>query len=303
MRALRLLIGLLFGLFPVAVFAQASEPAPALVVPAGTNLDHDLATFNRSIVVLGTVEGDVTSWSGDIRIEGRVGGDVVTYAGTVELGPAAMITGSVFALGGGAEGSDGAQIAGALIGNQPLAGGLLSSSADALFGPPAGAETAPRLLFSLALGLFTLLFTTACALIWPRRTTGVGRALMHAPGRAIALGLLSSLLLALLALPLGALLAISLIGMPLLLLGVVALQLPYLFGMAGLSRALTARLNLTAAWPVPAAVALGALLLLTPLVLIGAFGSLTAAMLLFYLIAGAGFGAALISRGGIYAIG
>jgi hypothetical protein len=151
-----------------------------------------------------------------------------------------------------------------------------------------------------ATALLALLLTAACAALWPRRTAGTALALRSAPLRAAGLGVLTTLLLALLLPPLASLLALSLVGLPLLLPLLLALQLPYLFGLAALSRRLADRLGWRGRHPALAA-ALGALLLLLPLALVGAAAPLTSAAI-FYLISSAGLGAAILSRGGAYAI-
>lgn len=297
--ALGLALGL--ALAPAAAMAQAGPPPGALLVAAGETIAGDLATADRPIIVQGRVEGDVTSWSGPIRIDGTVRGDVVSYAGTITLGPAAEVGGSVLAIGGAVERAPGAAVAGQQLNVEQVPGRqVLSSVAAILSGAPDSAPgDLPLGLVAAALGLAALLLTLACALVWPRRTAGVARALRSAPGRSLAVGLLTTALLALLAVPAGALLALSLVGLPLLLPLLLLLQAPYLFGMAGLGRALAARI--AADIPAPAATAAGAALILLPLILVGALAPAWS-LALFYLVAGVGLGGAILSRAGAYAV-
>jgi hypothetical protein len=127
----------------------------------------------------------------------------------------------------------------------------------------------------------------------------VGRALRRAPARSLAVGLLTTLLLGLLLPPLASLLALSLVGLPLVLPLLLLLQAPYLFGLAGLGWALGGQ-ALPAAAP-PVAAAAGAAVLLLPLAAVGALAPLWSAAL-FYLLASLGLGAAVLSRGGAYAL-
>jgi hypothetical protein len=292
------LLALLLALLPVPARAQQGP----LLIAQGEVVQGDVATFDRPILVQGVVMGDVTSWSGAITVEGAVGGDVVSYAGSIQLGQSAKVAGNVLALAGGAEQHAGAQVAGQLLGDEPIAGGALVASVATILGRPTGAVALelPRPLVSGATALLALLLTVACAALWPRRTTGTAMALGSAPLPAAALGVLTTLLLALALPPLASLLALSLIGLPLLLPLLLALQLPYLFGLAALSRRLAERLGWRGGHPARAT-AVGALLLLLPLALVGAAAPLASAAI-FYLVSSVGLGAAILSRAGAYSI-
>jgi len=292
-----LLLALLLALAPTAAHAQ---PNPLVVAP-GEVRASDLATVDQPILIAGVVEGDVTSWSGTITVEGEVRGDVVSYVGAITLGPTAKVSGSVMAMSGGLH-SAGAAVAGQLLGEQPVAGGTLVAGVARIFGTPVatGAGELPRPVVSGALALAALMLCVALTASWPLRTSGAAGALWRAPGRALALGLLSTLLAALLLPLLAGLLALSLVGLPLLVPLLLAMQLPYLLGLAVMGRALAERLGGQRHQPAVAA-ASGAAALLLPLALVGVQAPL-ASVALFYLIAGPGLGAAILSRGGAYAI-
>lgn len=281
--------------------ARAQPPAPPLVVAAGETIAGDLATVDQPIVVAGLVEGDVTSWSGTIMVEGEVRGDVVSYAGTITLGPTARIGGSVLAVAGGVR-TAGAAVAGPVIGEEPVAGGAVVAGVATLFGrqPSSLAPAVPRPLVS---GLLTLVVLGICVLIaavWPNRTTGAATALRRAPLRSAGVGLLSTLLAAVLLPPLGSLLALSLVGLPLLPPLLLVLQLPYLFGVAVLARLATTVLGAGKLHPA-VAVGVGGLAMLLPLAALGIAAPFASAAL-FYLIASIGLGAAILSRAGAYAL-
>jgi hypothetical protein len=297
-RVLLLLLAALIALAPGHALAQGPRP---LTVAADEVIHGDLASVSQPIIVIGMVEGDVTSWSGSITVLGEVRGDVVSYAGGITLGPDAQVRGSVLSLGGGVLREGRALVAGRTLGQEPLSGGLALASAAKLFEPQRGVAAAvpPLPLISVALALMFLLLATICALIWPQRTLGVSLAIRRAPGRAAAFGLLTTALAALLLLPLGGLIALSLVGLPLLLPLTLIMQAPYVFGLAGLGLALGTQVRPGA--PQALAVALGVALLLLPLTLIGVLSPLWS-MALFYLAASVGLGAAILSRGGAYAI-
>jgi hypothetical protein len=297
-RWIVILVAGLIALAPGHALAQGPRP---LTVVAGEVIHGDLASVGQPIRIIGMVEGDVTSWSGSITVLGEVHGDVVSYAGSIDLGPDAQVTGSVLSLGGGVLRDERARVAGRTLGENPLAGGAMLASAATFLQPQRGVAAAalPLPLISAALTIMFLLIALVCVAIWPRRTLGVSLALRHAPGRSVVFGLLTTALVALLLIPLGSLIALSLVGLPLLLPLLLILQAPYLFGLAGLGLALGGRIRPNA--PEALAAASGIVLLLLPLGLIGAVAPLWS-LLLYYTAASAGLGAAILSRGGAYAL-
>ncbi len=297
-RLLTLALG--FALFFACVPRPAYAQTAALVVAADERVVGDLATIGRPIVVAGLVEGDVTSWSGAIRISGTVLGDVVSYAGSVTLGPGADVRGSVLAVGGAVTREDAALVAGQVLGGEPVAGGRVLSSVFAIFQPELAESDLPRPLVSGMLALTALLLMVACAAVWPRRTMGVSLALRHAPRAAASLGVVSALLFGALTLLFTAFLALSLIGLPLILPLLLLVQAPFLVGLTGVARLLGERLG-GRAWSSAAIVALGALLILIPLALLGISAPIWSTAL-FYTLASLGLGAAILSRGGAYSV-
>lgn len=285
-------------LIPPAVQAQEDT----LHVSADQQVQSDIATARRDIIVDGVVAGDVTTWSGDITINGHVQGDVVSYSGTIELGPLARVDGHVLALAGGVTEIAGAQVAGQLIGDESVGSGAVASLID-LFGQPqhTGENVVSNVLVSLALTFIALLLVAASVWRWPLRTEGIRRTLVAMPWRSLALGLLTTLLLAVLLVPLSVVLAVTLIGLPLILALVLFLQLPYIYGLAVISQVVGQRLlpfsQQTTAVPTTVA---GAVLLLIPLLGLGMLAPLWGACV-FYMLSSVGLGAAILSRGGVFA--
>lgn len=288
-RLCLLALVMLVALLPESVAAQEQQDAP-LRIAAGERVEGDLATFTRDIVVLGEVTGDVTSWGGHIAVEGHVYGDVVSYAGGVTLGAGAQVDGQVLALGDRVQQLGGAQVSGQILG----AGRARVTPAAV---PGLGSLSGVLVVGALAVG--ALAACSVVALVWPRRTQGVARTLASVPGRALGVGLLSLLLLAG-GLVLAAIaLALTLVGSVLIVPLALLLHLPLLAGLAGLAYLLGARLlpPTHAAHP-ERAVAVGALLLLTPITLLTLFAPLPG-LVLFYLVSVAGLGALVLSRAGV----
>lgn len=296
-RALLALLALLGALMlPGVAAAQGQEP---LRVPAGQRVDGNVASVTQSIVVEGEVTGDVTSWGGDITVRGRVGGDVVSYAGRVIIAPTAQIGGSVLAAGGQVERSAQAQVAGQMLGG--LGNGKAVASVVSLF-VPSPATQAPNsgvanVFFGLLSALFLAAFSLLWAALWPRRTAAATATLRALPLRALGMGLLSTLVLAALLLPLAALLSATIVGLPVLVLVLLLLQLPYIFGFATLIQAFGTNDPLHGS-NIGGRSVLAALALVALVGIVGALWPL-GGVALFYLLASPGLGAAVLSRGGV----
>jgi hypothetical protein len=228
------LLALFCLLLPAGAAAQTS--AEALIVPTGETYAGNLATLAQDIRVEGTVTGDVTSWSGTIEVAGRVGGDVVSYSGQVTLLDGAQVGGHILASGGELQLIGKVDVAGQAIrgdGGKPLA------SLIALFAPSeiGGSAAIGQVLFAIVLGVFLLAFMLLSVTFWPRRLAAASLMLQHTPGHALLLGLLTTLLLALALPALLALLAATLIGMPLIVVVLALAQVPYVYGLATLAQA------------------------------------------------------------------
>ncbi|GAB4193888.1 MAG: hypothetical protein OHK0022_09330 [Roseiflexaceae bacterium] len=290
------LIALVLQVAPQSAAAQAGDDT--LVIPAGTSATGSVSTVERDILVAGSVPGDVTSWSGNIVVSGVVVGDVVSYAGRVQILSGGSVGGHVMAPGG-FERESGATVAGQTLGG-PQGNRALASLINVLApdpsqaGPSVGAVGQP--LFGAVLGLFLLVFTLLLTALWPRRTRHTMLMLRALPGRALVVGLLTTLLLAALAPLLGVLLTATLIGLPLLVVLLLVAQAPYLYGLAALTQAL-GRPEAEAGGFNPTALAAT----LAIAVLVGVVAALQplAGLALLYLIASPGLGAAILSRGGL----
>lgn len=153
----------------------------------------------------------------------------------------------------------------------------------------------PRALIVGLLSMAGLAFCSAVAVVWPRRTRGVAMTLRQTPGRALALGLLATLLAGLALLLLSGLPALSPLWLALLLPLTLLLQLPFLVGLAALGDALSTLLGLRLAPPASSVLGVAILLLILAIL---ALGLPLLSLALFYLGTALGLGAAIISRAG-----
>ncbi|HEU5099998.1 MAG TPA: polymer-forming cytoskeletal protein [Roseiflexaceae bacterium] len=295
--AVLLLLGL--WLMPAAVLARGQNDA--LVIGAGQHVAGSVATIAQDIQVDGMVDGDVTSWSGAITIAGSVGGDVVSYNGDVTLTPTGRVGGHILASGGTLHREQGALVAG-----QAITGGTgeaLASLIDLLNPTSAGRQddALARALFGIALAVLLMAFCFLYTAFWPGRVALAGDVLRRLPGRALGLGLLTTLTLALALLPLAGLLVASVVGIPVLL-ALLALGLAlYVYGLVVLTRTLSASGILKAqsvdrlATSRMIALSLAVVLLIALAVALAPLWGLA----LFFLVASPGLGAVLLSRGGM----
>jgi hypothetical protein len=294
---LLLLLGL--WLAPAAVLARGL--ADTLVIAAEQHVQGSVATIAQDIHVDGTVEGDVTSWSGAITIAGSVGGDVITYSGDVTLTPTGRVGGHILASGGTLRRDPSAHVAGQAIDGG--AGVALASLIDLLNPSSAGRQDDPlaRTLFGIALAVLLTAFCFLYTAFWPGRVALAGDALRQLAGRALILGLLTTLALALALLPLAGLLVASVVGVPVLL-ALLALGLAvYVYGLVVLARAgspARAPLSRSRNGGIDSrliAITLALVLLIAVAVALAPLWGLA----LFFLMASPGLGAVILTRGGI----
>jgi hypothetical protein len=282
----------------IAISLLQPGQSPDETIPHDIRIEGNVSTIADDILVEGVVAGDVISWTGNIIIRGYVHGDVVSYTGNVTISQGARVDGSVLALTGELAVETAALGGSAITGGN---GGRLLSRIVGVFAPlpqaPSGAANAGNWLFSLFLSIATI--TSALLLIgtWPNRLSLASHTLIRKPIQALSLGVLAGIALAAITLILAGVLAASVIGLPLSVLLVVVLHVPYLFGVAALIQAARTTLDPTA-HGLSFKTGLTALALVVPLLLIGLVAPLVA-LVLFYAVASPGLGAAILTRGGM----
>jgi hypothetical protein len=292
----------LIALWLIAGAGLARAQNDALVVAAGQHVAGNVATITQDIRVDGTVDGDVTSWNGAITIAGRVGGDVVSYSGAVTVLPTGQIDGHIFASTGMLHQSPGAVVAGQQISGD--AGEALASLMDLLnpTSPSSPDSLLGHALFGMALAVLLTAFCLLYWAFWPGRVALASDTLRRLPRRALTLGLLTTLALALALLPLAGVLVASVVGIPLLL-ALLALALAlYIYGLVVLARMLSARGAIAtnqAGMPTLSGRMLACTLALVLLIAVVVALAPLWGLALFFLMASPGLGAVVLSRGGI----
>ena len=222
------------------------------------------------------VSGEVVAVLGSVRVDGEVGDQVVAVLGSVELGDKAVVHGDVISVGGRVQRAPGAQIRGAVTDisladarfNEhlgPWVGGLGVLS---LFG---GLGAFPRLMGSTFRLLLLLVFASAAMIVARPAVEGSAQRVADQPVKATIVGLLAELLFVPVLVLTCILLALSIIGIPLLLLMPFVVLFVLCLGLVGftgvaLAVGQWARRRFGLAWPAGFAdIWLGILIVLLPL--------------------------------------
>lgn len=245
----------------------------------GGNIDSGFGDLTLN----GSIDGNVNSKGGNIYIGGAVNGDVYLERGIVELGPDAAVVGRV-AVGRGLVRKDDTASAGSIeIGEEVspselqedgredgyhfhglertlgerIADGAISTINNVLgrFGifipglsaqPEVSVSPLIRFYGSIARGIINLLVLFALAVftyaLFPRQVKTAGDAISERTGPVLGWGILATLL----AVPLMVLLAITIIGIPLILVQIIVLAAAALLGYAGIADLLGRRILKTA---------------------------------------------------------
>ncbi|GAA0650379.1 hypothetical protein GCM10009019_11510 [Salarchaeum japonicum] len=218
--------------------AAADTRAGDTVVVAENETVDGLTAFGGAVVVHGTVDGDVTALGGTVVVYGTVTGDVTALGGTVEIDDGAVVRGDLTAAGGtvtiaGRVGGDVNAAADTVtLTDTAVVAGTLSYDGDLVSAPGATVEggvvqgtggfgplpAIPDWVGAVSGVLSTLVVGALLVAVLPRFTDRVADAAVDAPGRAalVAVGFLVGVPLLLI------LVAFTLIGIPVTILGVVA---------------------------------------------------------------------------------
>ncbi|QDX40142.1 polymer-forming cytoskeletal protein [Salarchaeum sp. JOR-1] len=237
-RLLALLVVVALALAVVPGSAAADTRAGDSVVVGENETVDGLTAFGGSVVVHGTVDGDVTALGGTVVVYGTVTGDVTALGGTVEIDDGGVVRGDLTAAGGavtiaGRVGGDVNAAADTVtLTDTAVVAGTLSYDGDLVRAP--GATVAggvvqdsfgvgpfpsiPDWVGALSGVVSTLVVGALLVAVLPGFTDRVADAAVDAPGRS-ALSGLGFLVFAPITL---VLIAFTLIGIPVTILGFVA---------------------------------------------------------------------------------
>lgn len=199
--------------------AQASifRVGGSVVIRPDEHLVGDVFAVGGTVDVLGSVTGDVVGVGGAVTVDGTVTGDVVALGGSVTLGPDARVFGDVTVVGGMVTRDPQAVVHGEVT-SVSVAQTIRSGVNWNIVWWAWPWRDWPLALLYVA-GLFAF---AALILAWiPDRVHAVERHMETNAGRSAAIGLLALLLLV----PLTFVLALTIIGPPLLWIGFLAAKL------------------------------------------------------------------------------
>lgn len=204
-----------------------------IALAEGEHKRDDIIRIGESIEVAegDTVAGDVVSIGGSVTVRGHVSGDAVSVGGSIVLEAPGVIEGDAVSVGGGIEKGEGTRIGGS------------TAEIGMKFGPfrymfPRGiARGAPR--FCTILGAspiarvigvgVLLLIAVLLVLFLPGPTGRLSKTVQSHLPRSILFGILGEIAIV----PLCLVLAVSVIGIPLIPLALIAYAAAFLLGMAG----------------------------------------------------------------------
>jgi hypothetical protein len=211
----RQIVGAAAGAGAAAVPPMSPLP-PTPPAPARTRRSNDIMRMGRNVTVEENevVNGDVALFGGSADIKGEVDGDVNVFGGNVQLGPKSVVTGDLNVVGGTLRRDSGSRV----DGDVNEVGGRFSARAVPGFIGNTFVGRIGSLAGTLArVGLIMVLALAAMAF----GRNAVGRIADYAaidPVRSSLVGFLAELLFLPLLLVTIVVLAISIIGIPLLLL-------------------------------------------------------------------------------------
>ena len=299
---------------PGAAYAGEAEQGEVVfgdtfTLENGEELNGDLVIFGGSVELEqgSRVNGDVLLFGGNAEINGEIDGDLALLGGSANLGPSAVIGGDVVTLGGNVDRAEGAVVEGQFRSvegfNRTFSFDFPSlpdfddtfrirpsgrSSIGPFFSPATGILWfVLRTLVVAALAILVVLF-------WPKPAERAGRAAVSQPIVAGGLGCLTFMVVPILIL----LMAITIIGLPLSFLAVVALVVAVVFGWIAIGVEVGRRMVEAFNWEIHPAAAAGIGTLAVGFV-IGGIGLVPCIGWLAPLLVGsAGLGAVILTRFG-----
>jgi len=89
---------LVLAAVPAPAAADETRTGDTVVVEEGETVDDDLQAFAGTVIVRGTVNGDLTAVTGNVFVDGEVNGNLQAFSGNVRIN--GTVTGDVSATGG-----------------------------------------------------------------------------------------------------------------------------------------------------------------------------------------------------------
>ena len=247
LKYLTLLLLLTLLLVPVtSVHAQGTSTDGGRVIfgsnftlESGDEFNGDLVVFGGNVTVEegADLNGNLVVFGGTVSTAGNVDGDVVVIGGQVNLEPKAVVSGDVVSIGGQVRKAEGATVKGEVVNNVSpaiqLPNGSMTPSVDTPgIRLPAVINTHfnPFWEFGRVLGsaLVVAFLGALAALFFQEQLGRVSQAVVKQPVLTTSIGLLTFVVLLIAAL--------TIIGIPLVLLSLIPLAFAWLFGVISIGQ-------------------------------------------------------------------
>ncbi|UCD04727.1 MAG: polymer-forming cytoskeletal protein [candidate division WOR-3 bacterium] len=201
----------------------------------GGIIDGEVAVLGGNLELTGAIEGDAAVFGGNVKNRGIIDGELHVIGGTVHLDSGSVVTEDISMVGGTVERDENATVGGNIESVEiEVLEKVLPRISQAFRLPRMlpGTRIFPRAVF-LGMLLVLYLFNLLVALIFPSAIEKVEAKIEKSIWASIGLGLALQLLF----MPLIVLFAISIIGIPLIIVLPLAVFLATLFGLSALSLA------------------------------------------------------------------
>lgn len=259
---------LAFFALPQNVYAQSSDPGDKVVfggtftLDSGESLDGSLIIFGGAVTLKkdSTIEGDVVLTGGSLDVSGTIKGSITAIGGVVNLDDSAVVKRDINSVGAILKKSEGARVEGN-ISNQTQGDMALPVPPAMTLPAITGFDFDPigKILWGFIKALAVAAIAVLVAMFAPKPLERIGAAVTSQPAQTGLFGLLTAVVAPGLVL----ILSITLILIPLALIGALILALGVLLGWIAIGMEVgkkTAELFKTN-WAVPVSAGLGTLVL------------------------------------------
>jgi len=196
-------------------------------------IDGDVAVFGGNLDILGTVDGDAAVLGGNIKNKGTITGDLFVVGGTVLLDSGSIVEGDIGMVGGTVDRDENAEVLGEIETVEIEALEKLLPQIGRVFRLPKimPAPLAFGTIFVISAFIVIYILTLLVLLIFPKVIDKISNRLQLNVWASVGLGFAMEILF----IPLIALFAVSIVGIPLIFLLPLAAALAVLFGYSALS--------------------------------------------------------------------
>ena len=245
--------------FVFSTRAQAAGPGKTVIantftLETGETLDEDLTIFAGTVTLEkgSTVNGDIVLTGGTLDVAGVVNGDITATGGALSLKKSAVVSGDIRLTGVAYTQADGADVGGKVDRTEGVPGMHESGASNVFTLFWDGIWFLARVFIMSALAILVTMF-------FPRHVQRTTQAIVAQPLTTGGLGLLTAVVVPFVAV----LLSITLILIPVVIVGLMALALVSLLGWIALGQETGRRLALALKqeWAPPLSAGLGTLLL------------------------------------------